>query len=79
MVDQIGFRKIEVDGTDIKLNGKSIFLRGISMHEESPIRGGRAYSIEDAEKLLSSAIELGCNFVRLAHYPHNETHNKNGR
>ena len=72
IVDQIGFRKIEVDGTDIKLNGKSIFLRGISMHEESPIRGGRAYSIEDAEKLLSSAIELGCNFVRLAHYPHNE-------
>lgn len=72
IVDQIGFRKIEVDGTDIKLNGKSIFLHGISMHEESPIRGGRAYSIEDAEKLLSSAIELGCNFVRLAHYPHNE-------
>ena len=72
LVDQIGFRKIEVDGTDIKLNGKSIFLRGISMHEESPIRGGRAYSIEDAEALLSSAIELGCNFVRLAHYPHNE-------
>ncbi len=72
LVDQIGFRKIEVDGTDIRLNGKSIFLRGISMHEESPIRGGRAYSIEDAEKLLSSAKELGCNFVRLAHYPHNE-------
>jgi beta-glucuronidase len=70
--DQIGFRTIEVDGTDIKSNGKSIFLRGISMHEESPIRGGRAYSIEDAETLLSSAIELGCNFVRLAHYPHNE-------
>jgi beta-glucuronidase len=72
LVDQIGFRMIDVDGTDIKLNGKSIFLRGISMHEESPIRGGRAYSIEDAETLLSSAIELGCNFVRLAHYPHNE-------
>jgi len=72
IVDQIGFRKIEVDGTDIKLNGNPIFLRGISMHEEYPIRGGRAYSIEDAEKLLSSAIELGCNFVRLAHYPHNE-------
>ena len=72
IVDQIGFRKIEVDGTNIKLNGKSIFLRGISMHEESPIKGGRAYSIEDAETLLSSAKELGCNFVRLAHYPHNE-------
>ena len=72
IVDKIGFRKIEVDGKDIKLNGKPIFLKGISMHEESPIRGGRAYSIEDAETLLSSASELGCNIVRLAHYPHNE-------
>jgi beta-glucuronidase len=72
IVDQIGFRKIEVDGTDIKLNGKSIFLKGISIHEESPLRGGRAYSFEDAEALLNSAKELGCNFVRLAHYPHNK-------
>jgi beta-glucuronidase len=72
IVDQIGFRKIEVNGTDIKLNGKSIFLKGISIHEESPLSGGRAYSIEDAEALLKSAGELECNFVRLAHYPHNE-------
>jgi beta-glucuronidase len=72
IVDQIGFRKIEVEGTDIKLNGKPIFLRGISMHEESPIRGGRAYSIQDAETLLTSAKELSCNYVRLSHYPHNE-------
>jgi beta-glucuronidase len=72
IADQIGFRKIEVSGTDILLNGKPVFLRGISIHEESPIRGGRAYSLDDAEQLLTGAKELGCNFVRLAHYPHNE-------
>jgi beta-glucuronidase len=54
------------------LNGKSIFLKGISIHEENPIRGGRANSLEDARLLLGWAKELGCNFVRLAHYPHNE-------
>lgn len=70
--DKIGFRKIEVKGTDILLNDKPIFLRGISIHEESPITGGRANSEKDAEKLLLSAKELGCNYVRLAHYPHNE-------
>lgn len=70
--DQIGFRKIEVKGSEILLNGKNIFLKGISIHEESPLRGGRAYNEEDAGKLLKSAKELGCNFVRLAHYPHNE-------
>ncbi|HET8783565.1 MAG TPA: glycoside hydrolase family 2 TIM barrel-domain containing protein [Pyrinomonadaceae bacterium] len=70
--DQIGFRSIETRGTDILLNGKPIFLRGICMHEEAPLRGGRAYSREDAQTLLGWARDLGANFVRLAHYPHNE-------
>jgi beta-glucuronidase len=70
--DRIGFRTIEVRGHDILLNGRSVFLRGVSLHEENPLRGGRAYSTADARLLLGWAKELGCNFVRLAHYPHNE-------
>jgi beta-glucuronidase len=70
--DKIGFRNIQVQGENILLNGKSIFLRGISIHEESPLHDGRAWSEEDARILLTWAKELGCNFVRLAHYPHNE-------
>ena len=70
--DQIGFRTIEAKGSEILLNGKPIFLRGISIHEEAPFRSGRAYSKADATTLLGWAKELGCNFVRLAHYPHNE-------
>ena len=70
--DEIGFRIIETSGKKILLNGKSIFLRGVSIHEEKSNGGGRANSPEDAQKLLGWAKELGCNFVRLAHYPHNE-------
>lgn len=70
--DKIGFRTVKTDGADILVNGKSVFLRGICIHEENGIRGGRAYSKEDARMLLGWAKELGCNFVRLAHYPHNE-------
>jgi beta-glucuronidase len=70
--DQIGFRSIETRGADILLNGKPIFLRGVCIHEEAPFRGGRANSREDAQTLLGWARELGANFVRLAHYPHNE-------
>jgi len=70
--DQIGFRSIETRGTDILLNGRPIFLRGVCIHEEAPLRGGRAYGREDAQILLGWAKELGANFVRLAHYPHNE-------
>jgi len=69
----IGFRTVETRGTEILLNGKPIFLRGVSVHAEAPYRTGRAYSDKDAETLLRWAKELGCNFVRLAHYPHDET------
>jgi beta-glucuronidase len=70
--DAIGFRTVETRGSQILLNGEPIFLRGISLHEEAPVRGGRAYSEEDAQTLFGWAKELDCNFVRLAHYPHNE-------
>ncbi|MCA0931425.1 beta-glucuronidase [Lutimonas saemankumensis] len=70
--DRIGFRRIETNGSSILLNGQKVFLKGISLHEENVMRGGRAYSMEDAKILLGWARELGCNFVRLAHYPHNE-------
>ena len=72
LTDEVGFRKIETRGKQILLNGEPIFLKGISIHEEKPNGGGRANCTADAHTLLSWAKELGCNFVRLAHYPHNE-------
>jgi beta-glucuronidase len=69
---EMGFRTIEVRGTQILLNGKPTFLRGISIHAEAPYRTGRAYSQKDVDTLLGWAKELGCNYVRLAHYPHDE-------
>src|SRR5258707_1221067 len=70
--DEIGFRTIETRGTQILLNGQPVFLRGISIHAEAPYRTGRAYSQKDVDTLLGWAKELGCNYVRLAHYPHDE-------
>jgi beta-glucuronidase len=72
ITDQIGFRTIETKDKEILLNEQPIFLKGISIHNEKPNGGGRANSVEDARTLLSWAKELGCNFVRLAHYPHHE-------
>jgi beta-glucuronidase len=70
--EEIGFRSVATRGEDILLNGEPVFLKGISIHEEAPFGGGRAHSLEHARQLLTWAKELGCNFVRLAHYPHNE-------
>ncbi|MDV3457881.1 glycoside hydrolase family 2 TIM barrel-domain containing protein [Sphingomonas sp. HF-S4] len=72
--DRIGFRTVEVRGTQILLNGKPLFLRGICMHEEelgkNPIRA----ITPGATRALLGEIKYGLhgNFVRLAHYPHNE-------
>ncbi|MGD2134946.1 MAG: glycoside hydrolase family 2 TIM barrel-domain containing protein, partial [Gemmatimonadales bacterium] len=71
--DRIGFRSIATRGTDILLNGEPVFLRGVCMHEQAPKRDGRANGREDARTLLEWVKELGGNFVRLAHYPHNES------
>ncbi len=79
--DDVGFRTIEVQGDQILLNGKPIFLRGVSLHAEAPrpanatgsATTGRAWSDADAKLLLGWAKDLDCNFVRLAHYPHQET------
>jgi len=70
--DEIGFRSIVAKGPNILLNGKPVFLKGINIHEENPLKAARAYSESDALILLKWAKELGCNMVRLAHYPHNE-------
>ena len=70
--EMIGFRNITVSGEDIYLNDKPIFLKSISFHEEIPQRKGRAFSEADAVMLLSEAKALGCNMIRLAHYPQNE-------
>lgn len=70
--EKIGFRSIKTEGIQLILNDKPIFLRGISIHSEIPQESRRAYSQKDAEQLLGWAKELGCNMVRLAHYPHDE-------
>ncbi|MCV9387412.1 glycoside hydrolase family 2 protein [Reichenbachiella ulvae] len=71
--DLIGFRTIETSGSKILLNGETIFMKGISIHEEAPFKTGRVTSPEECRILLGWAKELGCNFIRLAHYPHSET------
>lgn len=72
VIEDIGFRSIEVSGTKVLLNKKPVFFKGINIHEERPVKSAKAYSVSDALVLLTWAKELGCNFVRLVHYPHNE-------
>jgi len=72
VADKIGFRTIAVQDQELLLNDEPVFLKGISIHEEALGVRGRAADLQDAIELLDLAKELNCNFVRLAHYTHNE-------
>ncbi len=72
VTEHIGFRCIETQGGKVLLNGKPIFIKAVNIHEENPYKRARAYSADDARLLLGAAKEMGCNLVRLAHYPHSE-------
>ena len=69
--DRVGFREIRVKGMDIVLNGKLVFLHGISCHEDS-VPNGKGLTDEERIENIRIAKELGCNFMRVAHYPHHE-------
>ncbi|MFC7212638.1 glycoside hydrolase family 2 protein [Saliphagus sp. GCM10025334] len=69
--DTVGLRDIRVSEGDVLVNGDPIWLRGIALHEEVAGKG-RALDIEDVETRFQWMAELGCNYARLAHYPHTE-------
>ena len=71
VTDRVGFRCIERRGTEIYLNGAPLFLRGISVHEDD-VTLGKVTDEADIRRRFAHARELGCNFLRLAHYPHHE-------
>ena len=72
LTDDIGFRDIRVDGTRILLNGKAVFLKGVNVHAEAPLVGGRVDNDQEVSTLFGYLEELHANFVRLCHYPHDE-------
>ena len=72
--DRIGFRTLAVEGAKILLNGRPVFLRGVSLHEEEIGPDPTRHITPEAARALLSQVKDGLhgNFVRLAHYPHDE-------
>jgi beta-glucuronidase len=67
--DRIGFREIKTRGSELFLNGKKIFLKGICVHEDH-LELGKTTSPEIIRAVIRDLKELGGNYLRLAHYPH---------
>lgn len=69
--DRVGFRELRTEGTRILLNGEDLVLCGVCVHEDDLV-AGRCTDAADIARRIAHAKELGGNFLRLAHYPHDE-------
>ena len=65
---KVGFRKVEIKGGQLLVNGKAIYLKGVNRHEHDEYNGhviGRESMLQDI-KLMK---EHNINAVRTCHYP----------
>jgi beta-glucuronidase len=69
--ERIGFREVRTAGTQVLLNGEPLYLKGICVHEDDE-QLGKVSTEADVRRRLADAKALGCNFLRLSHYPHHE-------
>jgi beta-glucuronidase len=69
--EPIGFREVRTQGTQILLNGEPVYLKGICVHEDDAVLG-KVSTEADVRRRFADARALGCNFLRLSHYPHHE-------
>lgn len=71
IIERVGFREIRIEGKDILLNGKKIYMKGLCRHEDHP-QFGCALPIEAMQYDLMIAKDLGANSIRTVHYPNDE-------
>ncbi len=71
VTERTGFRTVRVEDTRILLNDRPIWLKGVCVHEDD-LETGKVSSEADIRRRFRHAKELGCNFLRLSHYPHHE-------
>ena len=65
---RIGFRRVEVRGRQLLVNGAPIRVRGMNRHD-SRILKGRALSADDIRGDVLNLRHLNINVIRTSHYP----------
>jgi beta-galactosidase len=64
----VGFRRVEIDGLDLRINGTRVFIRGVNRHDFDQ-HTGRVISVESMRSDLVVTKQFGFNAVRTSHYP----------
>lgn len=68
LTQNIGFRKIEIKGSQFLVNGQPVLIKGVNRHEIDP-DGGYVVSTERMLQDIRIMKEHNINAVRTSHYP----------
>jgi beta-galactosidase len=64
----VGFRRVEVVGHELLVNGRAVLIKGVNRHDHDP-RRGKAVTAEGIRADLVLMKQHGINAVRTSHYP----------
>lgn len=63
-----GFRRVEIGGNELRINGKAVLIKGVNRHEHDDTTG-KAVSRASMEADVRLMKQFNFNAVRTAHYP----------
>ena len=65
---RLGFRRVEIDGDILRVNGTQVIFHGVNRHETHPVRG-RMFDEQYARADMIMMKRAGINAIRTSHYP----------
>ncbi len=68
VTQNVGFRRVEIKGDHLLVNGKAIYVKGADRHEMDP-KGGYVVPVERMVEDIQIMKRLNLNTVRTCHYP----------
>ncbi|WP_224998632.1 sugar-binding domain-containing protein [Cesiribacter sp. SM1] len=72
LLQNVGFRTFRFDASEgFFLNGQNMKIKGVCIHQDAGALGS-AVPQEVWERRLQSLKALGCNAIRMSHYPHQD-------
>lgn len=65
---RVGFRRVEVVGAELLVNGRAVLIRGVNRHD-TDARRGKAVTRDSIERDVVLMKQYNFNAIRTAHYP----------
>lgn len=78
LVFKTGYRIVSIAGETLRLNGRTLFLKGISKMEDDPF-AGQTQDTALIRRDLDLIRDMHANYIRLAHYPHHPEEGRRAR